>query len=277
MDWCMGNYHYRRFSLESFLSEMERRNINKIELWASGPSLHLEDFSASRLDALGKDIRRRGLSLACLTPETCSYPISLASNDESYRKRSLQFYEDHIEAAQILECPLLLVTPGVTVLDTDQEIAYQRLLEGLDKLATYAGNKGITLALEPLTRLSTSLLNKASQLKAILDTIGSPNLKGLLDISVAYRVDKETAGDYTNALGSRLAHIHFTDLDERTGRHHLIPGTGTLALDEELLVLENAGYNGLLSFELLDFQYQSVPSEATDGCIRYIGRKDDLK
>ncbi len=46
---CAANYHYKRYTLDYFLESAERLSYQSIELWASGPHLHLEDFDAARL------------------------------------------------------------------------------------------------------------------------------------------------------------------------------------------------------------------------------------
>ena len=49
---CAANYHYKRYTLDYFLESAERLGYQSIELWASGPHLHLEDFDAARLAEL---------------------------------------------------------------------------------------------------------------------------------------------------------------------------------------------------------------------------------
>ena len=39
---CAANYHYKRYTLDYFLESAERLGYQSIELWASGPHLHLE-------------------------------------------------------------------------------------------------------------------------------------------------------------------------------------------------------------------------------------------
>lgn len=41
---CAANYHYKRYTLDYFLDSANRLGFQSVELWASGPHLHLEDF-----------------------------------------------------------------------------------------------------------------------------------------------------------------------------------------------------------------------------------------
>ena len=53
---CAANYHYKRYTLDYFLESAERLGYQSIELWASGPHLHLEDFDTARLAELNRKI-----------------------------------------------------------------------------------------------------------------------------------------------------------------------------------------------------------------------------
>ena len=70
---CAANYHYKRYTLDYFLESAERLGYQSIELWASGPHLHLEDFDAARLAELNRKIKAHHLALRCFTPEQCVY------------------------------------------------------------------------------------------------------------------------------------------------------------------------------------------------------------
>ena len=51
---CAANYHYKRYTLDYFLCSVEKLGYESIELWASGPHLHLEDYDNMRLSELNQ-------------------------------------------------------------------------------------------------------------------------------------------------------------------------------------------------------------------------------
>ncbi|MGB8455910.1 MAG: hypothetical protein WCD89_26795 [Anaerocolumna sp.] len=53
---CIANYHYKRYTLDYFLDSAQRLGYESVELWASGPHLHLEDYDRNRLEELNKII-----------------------------------------------------------------------------------------------------------------------------------------------------------------------------------------------------------------------------
>ena len=121
---CAANYHYKRYTLEAFLAAAERLGYQSIELWASGPHLHLEDYDGARLDALARSIRAHGLTLRCFTPEQCVYAISVSHPDKVYRDRTVDFFNRHIEASVRLGCDRMVVSTGFAYLDVDAEDAF---------------------------------------------------------------------------------------------------------------------------------------------------------
>ena len=90
---CAANYHYKRYTLDYFLESAERLGYQSIELWASGPHLHLEDFDAARLAELNRKIKAHHLALRCFTPEQCVYAISVSHPDKVYRDRTVDFFQ----------------------------------------------------------------------------------------------------------------------------------------------------------------------------------------
>mgnify|MGYP000051956588 CR=1 FL=1 len=63
---CAANYHYKRYTLDYFLDSANRLGFQSVELWASGPHLHLEDFDGGRLRELNRTIKDHHLKIACL-------------------------------------------------------------------------------------------------------------------------------------------------------------------------------------------------------------------
>ena len=71
---CAANYHYKRYTLDYFLESAERLGYQSIELWASGPHLHLEDFDAARLAELNRKIKHIILLCAALRRSSACMP-----------------------------------------------------------------------------------------------------------------------------------------------------------------------------------------------------------
>ena len=257
---CAANYHYKRYTLDYFLDSAQRLGYRSIELWASGPHLHLEDFDYVRLVELDKKIQAHNLKLACFTPEQCVYAISVSHPDKVYRERTVEFFNRHIEAAVQLRCQRMVVSTGFAYLDLDPEDSFNWCVEGIGRICRKAEQEGVTLALEPFTKFTTHICNEASQLVRLIKEVGSPALTGLADTDVIATTWVDTFGTFVHMLGKeRLGHVHF--LDGNPGGH-LVPGDGVLELDAALQTLKDMDYTGFVGLEVLDRRYVMDPEAA---------------
>ena len=257
---CAANYQYKRYTLDYFLDSAERLGYQSIELWASGPHLHLEDFDAGRLRELNRSIKKHHLNTACFTPEQCVYAVSVSHPDKRYRDRTVDFFIKHIEAAVCLECSCMVVSTGFAYLDVDAEEAFKWTADAFLQISRKAEQEGVTLALEPFTKYTTHICNEAGQLLRLLRAVGSPALKGLADTDVIATTGVDTFETFIGILGrENLAHVHFVD---GSPGGHLVPGDGNLYLDQALQYLEAMDYRGYLGLEILDRRYVMNPEDA---------------
>lgn len=254
-----ANYHYKRYSLDYFFDSVERLGYETIELWASGPHLHLEDFSLSGLNDIKRKIENHNLKLICFTPEQCLYPISVSHPDKVYRDRSIEFFCKHIEAAAHLGCNRVVVSTGISYLDGDAAEAWKYCVEAFKKISQKAEKEGVYLATEPFTKYTTHICNNITQLKQLIKEVDSPMLKGLADTDVIATTGTDSIDDFIKKLGGDLNHVHFVDGNPGG---HLVPGDGRLDLKHVLDVLKEAKYEGYLGLEILDRRYVMEPEKA---------------
>lgn len=254
-----ANYHYKRYSLDYFFRSAERLGYQTIELWASGPHLNLEDFTADDLKTVKRKIQDHHLKLICFTPEQCLYPISVCHPDKVYRDRSVDFFCRHIEACVLLGCDKMVVSTGNAYLDGDPEEEWKWCVESFRKICDKAEKEGVALATEPFTKYTTHICNNVGQLKRLMQEVGSPVLKGLADTDVIATTGTDSLQKFAETLGSDLIHVHF--LDGNPGGH-LVPGDGKLDMKGALKLFDGMGYQGYLSLEILDRRYVMDPDKA---------------
>jgi len=256
---CGMNFHYMRHPLRRFLDDAADIGLTRIELWGAAPHFFIGDRTLADARALGQDIRARGLSLVCFTPEQCVYPINIASAEADLRDRSIRYFFDSLEMSAEMGSPALLVTPGSGYADESAEPAFARCVDALGMIADRASRLGITLFLEALPPAWSNVARTASELRSLLDAVASPVLLGMVDTAGA-RVTGETVQDYVAALGDRLGHVHMLDSDPAGS--HLAWGDGSLSAEDCVATLRAAGYEGALSIELTNSRYYLEPGPA---------------
>ncbi|MEM1508634.1 MAG: sugar phosphate isomerase/epimerase family protein [Thermofilaceae archaeon] len=122
--------------------------------------------------------------------------------------------------------------------------AWMLLREGLRKASRLAEDHGVVIALEPLARNLTDIINSVREALKMLEEVGSPALK--INLDVYSMTDEERPYiDIIEDAGSHLVHFHANDTNG------LAPGTGSANYLEILLALKTVGYKGWLSVEIL--------------------------
>jgi sugar phosphate isomerase/epimerase len=129
---------------------------------------------------------------------------------------------------------------------TDARGARIHLVSVLQRAATRAAAVGVRLALEPLNRYESDIVNNAEEGLALVAEVGQESLGLLLD---TFHMNIEEA-QYDTAIRSaaragRLFHIHLGD------SNRLAPGQGHLDFPTILASLRAVDYRGYLSAELL--------------------------
>ena len=252
------NCHYAHHTFDYFLDSLAYNGLRNVEIWGASPHLHVDDASPKVIEEARRAVESRGMELICYTPETVVYPINIAAIEDYIRERSLRFMLRAVEVTAELGCKQMLLTPGWGYLDGSSGEAMKYSLDSIAKITRHGEENGVILALEHLSPISSNLVNTASQLKAVLETIQSPNLKAMLDTCQVGLVN-EHVRDYLDLIGEDLIHVHIVD---GTPGGHLAFGDGILPLEDYVKTLGEYGYSHYLSMEIADRRYFAHPEEA---------------
>lgn len=133
---------------------------------------------------------------------------------------------------------------GKTRLLPEAEREQQRnwAAESLREAGEYAGQHGVGLAIEPLNRFETDLVNTVAQGLDLCARIGLDNVGLLLD-TFHMNIEERSIPESIRAAGSRLRHFHACENDRGA------PGTGHVEWEGVFAALRNIGYDGLISIE----------------------------
>jgi D-psicose/D-tagatose/L-ribulose 3-epimerase len=109
-------------------------------------------------------------------------------------------------------------------------------------LADYAQQAGITLAIEPLNRFESPLLNTMEQAKSYVQRVNHPNFGTMYDTFHANIEEKKPLEALKNSLDV-VRHIHISANDRGT------PGKDHCPTPETIAIAKAAGYHGYLTIE----------------------------
>ncbi|WP_164730573.1 sugar phosphate isomerase/epimerase family protein [Pelagibacterium montanilacus] len=253
--FCGSNFSYFRFPFVTFLADMVDLGIGNIEIWGVSPHLYAPDMTDSDVAAVKSQIDDRGLNVRCFTPEQCIYPINIAAEERVIRERSLAYFMRCVEVAALLDAPYMFLTSGWGYEGEPREQAWERSVQSLKAITSYAAENGVTAVLEGLQPVESNIVNTAGDIKSMIQQVGPSNLKPALD-TVGMAVNGETVKDYIACFGAGIEYAHFVD-----GRPagHVAWGDGELPLAEYLRDLQSIDYKGYLSVEFAGPNYYMTP------------------
>jgi sugar phosphate isomerase/epimerase len=135
-------------------------------------------------------------------------------------------------------------------------------VERIAALARYAAERDVRIALEPINRYETDFIANVDEGLRVVRDAGAPNLGLMLDVFHMNIEDASIEGSL-RAAGERCWHVHIAD------SNRLYPGAGHLDFASIFATLEDMGYTGYVSAELLP---RPDPDTAAQKTIEYVRR-----
>jgi len=217
--------------------------LPKIEaLGFDGIEVPVED--PARLDA---ERLREALDSTGLGATVCGF--FLPGRDplkDGERKAAEEYARACIDTAVALQsdvvCGPLYSPVGKLVGRPSTDAEWRRVVVFLRSLGAYAGDRGVTLAIEPLNRYETYLVNTTRQCVRLVEEVGSPHVRIHLDTYHMNIEEKDFHGPI-RAAGKLLHHMHCCESDRG------VPGTGQVAWRDVLRALKEVGYDRWLVIE----------------------------
>ncbi|MED4599230.1 sugar phosphate isomerase/epimerase [Paenibacillus validus] len=172
----------------------------------------------------------------------------ISSEDSHVREEGLAYIRTCVDFAVQLGSPLvsgpMYAATGKTRLLTPAEKKQQLewTVENLKAAADYAGEKGVKLAIEPLNRFETDLINTVEQGVNLLERVNHSNVGFLLD-TFHMNLEEKSIGDAIRAAGKHILNFHSCENDRG------IPGTGHIPWEEVSKALQDIQYDGYVVIE----------------------------
>jgi protein FrlC len=265
------NFAYQRFPLDYWLDDMVALERTQLEIWGMSQHIDLFELRAQDVDALRAKLDDRGLSAACITPESLMYPVNFASDDPVIREYTFSMFRNAADLAADLGASHVFVTPGWGWENAAIADAVARAADGIHAFCAYAEKKGLRCVLEALQRHESNLAVDSRQLETVFNAVDAPNLGIALD-TVAMATASEAIGDYFGRFGDRIWHVHLVD---GSPSGHKAWGDGNLPLDDYLRDLRRFGYDGLMTAEIFGRPYIYEPTAAHRQNLTAIGAAFD--
>jgi len=218
--------------LETVLARIAALGFDGVELYGD-----LARFQPQRTASL---VRDAGLQILSVTPDNAD----IAHPDPAVRAEAVDYYLRLMDFAAELGRPVTGVHGWVGRIQAvqDQQAEWNLLVDSLGPICRRAEALGVPLVFEVLNRYESHLVNTAQEGLALLQDVGSPALKLLLD---AYHMNIEEAdpAQAIRATGAHLGLLHLAD-SNRAGL-----GLGHTDVPALLAALDAIQYAGPLVME----------------------------
>lgn len=249
--YAISNWIYGEEKLEVTFGRLSRFGYDGVELMGE-PS----QYDVEAVCALCKRLGLKVLSIAGMYP----WPTEerdLSNPDPGVRSRAVQYLKDCCDFADKLGARIIIVVPsavgkiqpaGNPRSEEEWLKAYEQewelAVESISEAAVYAEKSGVTLAIEPINRYETFLVNTCEQGLRMIKDINSPAVKLHLDVFHMNIEERDPAGAIRCA-GEMLVNLHVAD-SNRTA-----VGEGHVDFHAIMQALLDIGYNAALTLEPL--------------------------
>ncbi len=213
------------------LDQVRSAGYSCVELAITHPS-HIQP---SQLEGL---LGKTGLKWVSVTTGQAFWRenLSLSSSDEKVREQALMRVKAHMDLASPFGAVVIIG------LIRGKEGDKSFLQEALRECADF--RKDVRLALEPLNRYETSLLNTVAEAMEFIEALDRENVGILFDTFHA-NVEEASIAKALLFAKDRLFHVHVAD------SNRWIPGFGHLDFSEVWDALNKVNYKGSLVLECL--------------------------
>jgi D-psicose/D-tagatose/L-ribulose 3-epimerase len=185
---------------------------------------------------------------------------SLTSNDPAARRKAQTHIKDCIQAAaeagaHLLAGPLYSPVGFFTgKRRTPDEWSYA--VDSWRELGSTVSEFGLDIAIEPLNRFETYVLNTAADGARFCDAIDHPGIGLLIDTFHA-NIEEKSIGAALRQAGRHLKHLHTCESDRGT------PGTGNVNWREFFQTVAELQYDGWMTIESFGFHITELSAAAS--------------
>jgi D-psicose/D-tagatose/L-ribulose 3-epimerase len=222
-----------------YLSTIEELGFDGVEIAYENKG----DFDPKKVGGLIRDA-----GLACSSICGAFGPDRDLRGSKERQQNSASYIRDCIDACVDLGSDLFMgpVYSAVGRASMEDEASrreqWKTVVKNLKEICSYASDRGIYIAVEPLNRFETDFINTCAQARRLIADVGSPMLKIHLD-TFHMNIEEKSLPMAILDAGDLLYHVHASENDRGA------PGTGTVDWKGVRDALLSLGYGRFVVIE----------------------------
>ena len=264
--------HTAQFEAVAFKGDFET-NVAKIAAMGyDGVELAIRDPNLVDADELLRVVSAHGLKVPAIGTGQAwgEEGLSFTDPDLAVRVAAVERIQSHIPfAAQTGAVIIIGLLRGIVKPGVSHDQAMDWLVDALRQCcaATQDRPHGVRVALEPICRYETTLINNVTQGLELVERVGADNMGLLLD-TFHMNIEEPSIEESIRACGDRLFHFHVAD------SNRWYPGAGHLDFKSILDTLFATGYQGFVSGEFMPTPDADTAAERSIAYLRQLVRSD---
>jgi len=235
------------FQAATFKGDL-RSNLALIaSLGYDGAELAIRDPARINLDDLEEMVHASRLDVPAIGTGQAwgEEGLSFTDPDPLIRQAAMERIRSHIPVAARFGALIIVgLIRGTVGKGIEPAQAQDWLMEALRTCCSAARPHGVRLAIEPINRYETTILNNTTQAMDLIEKVNEDNLGLLLD-TFHMNIEEARIEESIRHCGANILHFHVAD------SNRLHPGSGHLDFRSILASLFATGYSGWVSGEFL--------------------------
>jgi sugar phosphate isomerase/epimerase len=239
--------HAAQFQAATFKGDLETNLAQIAALGYNGVELAIRDPKLVNLEELERVTKMYHLNVPAIGTGQAwgEEGLSFTDPDPTVRHNAIERIQSHIPVAARFNAVIIIgLIRGILKPGVSASQAESWLCDALQKCSQTAKPAGVRLALEPINRYETSLINNVPQGLDLIEKVGAPNFGLLLD-TFHMNIEEANIEESIHTCGRRIFHFHVAD------SNRWFPGAGHLDFQRILKLLAETGYQGWVSGEFL--------------------------
>lgn len=241
MMYSVSSWIFGRRPLETVLRRLAELGYGAVELKGE-PG----EYDLPRLRSLLAEHRLTVSSICGMYPGP-GEPRDLAHPDPALREQAVRYVRACVDLAAEVGAPLVIVTPnpvGKTRPLAPRASELEWAVEAVRSAGEYAAQAGVLLAIEPINRYETYLINSGEQALDFVRQVGLPSVRMMLD-TFHLNIEDPEPGETVRRCAGQLIHLHVADSNRQS------VGRGHFDFRSLVAALAEIGYAGALAMEPL--------------------------
>jgi sugar phosphate isomerase/epimerase len=183
--------------------------------------------------------------------------LSFTDPNLSVREQAIERIKSHIALAGELGALVIIgLIRGKMQSGVTRDQVHEWLIDAMRTVAHAAKEKGVRLAIEPINRYETDLINTAPEALGLIDELGTDNVGVLFDTFHA-NIEEARIETGLRLCGARLFHVHVAD------SNRWYPGAGHTDFARIIATLREMKYADWISAEILPKPNILIAAEQT--------------